>query len=74
LSDNLTTVSVADDEAQIKSLSDNGGMTKAAPSTAARSDDAPEPSPDTFGTLHLEHSSTVDRVADELRQRWGVQV
>jgi len=59
---------VADDEAQIKSLSDNGGMTKAAPSTAARSDDAPEPSPDTFGTLHLEHSSTVDRVADELRR------
>ncbi len=27
-----------------------------------------EPSPDAFGTLHLEHSSTVDRVADELRR------
>jgi DNA-binding GntR family transcriptional regulator len=24
--------------------------------------------PETFGTLHLEHSSTVDRVADELRR------
>ena len=27
-----------------------------------------EPAPDAFGTLHLEHSSTVDRVADELRR------
>lgn len=27
-----------------------------------------ESSPDAFGTLHLEHSSTVDRVADELRR------
>jgi DNA-binding GntR family transcriptional regulator len=27
-----------------------------------------DPSPDAFGTLHLEHSSTVDRVAEELRR------
>jgi DNA-binding GntR family transcriptional regulator len=39
-----------------KSLSDNGDM-----SAAERPSDA-------FGSLHLEHSSTVDRVADELRR------
>jgi DNA-binding GntR family transcriptional regulator len=38
-------------------MPDNGPMPPAEPST----DDA-------FGTLHLEHSSTVDRVADELRR------
>jgi len=42
-----------------KSLSDNGVMNPAQPSGA--------PS-DAFGMLHLEHSSTVDRVADELRR------
>lgn len=39
-----------------KSLSDNGGMHPAERST------------DAFGSLSLEHSSTVDRVADELRR------
>ncbi len=37
-------------------MSDNGGMHPA------------ERAPDAFETLHLEHSSTVDRVADELRR------
>jgi len=45
---------VPDDAAQIKSLPDNGPMTAS--------------TPDAFGTLHLEHSSTVDRVAEELRR------
>ena len=39
-----------------KSLSDNGVM------------DPLERASDAFGTLHLEHSSTVDRVAEELRR------
>ena len=39
-----------------KSLSDNGVMSSA------------ERPPEAFGTLHLEHSSTVDRVAEELRR------
>ena len=43
-----------DDAAQIKSLPDNEPMTAS--------------TPDAFGTLHLEHSSTVDRVAEELRR------
>jgi len=47
---------MARDAATGKSLSDTGVM-----SAAERSSDA-------FGTLHLEHSSTVDRVADELRR------
>jgi DNA-binding GntR family transcriptional regulator len=71
LSDNLTTLSVADDAAQIKSLSDNGRMTKAVSSTGAGDEareTAAETAPDAFGTLHLEHSSTVDRVAEELRR------
>jgi len=45
---------VPDDAAQIKSLPDNEPMTAS--------------TPDAFGTLHLEHSSTVDRVAEELRR------
>jgi DNA-binding GntR family transcriptional regulator len=47
---------MARDAAPGKSLSDNGVMPAA------------ERSSDAFGTLHLEHSSTVDRVADELRR------
>ena len=43
-----------EDAARIKSLSDNGAMTAS--------------TPEAFGTLHLEHSSTVDRVAEELRR------
>src|SRR4249919_1998945 len=39
-----------------KALSDNGGM------------DPDQRPADAFGTLHLEHSSTVDRVAEELRR------
>jgi DNA-binding GntR family transcriptional regulator len=45
---------VPEDAARIKSLSDNGAMTAS--------------TPEAFGTLHLEHSSTVDRVAEELRR------
>jgi DNA-binding GntR family transcriptional regulator len=47
---------MARDAARSKPVSDNGGMTAA------------ERSSDAFGTLHLEHSSTVDRVAEELRR------
>ncbi len=47
---------MARDAAAGKPVSDNGGMS------------AGERSSDAFGTLHLEHSSTVDRVADELRR------
>jgi DNA-binding GntR family transcriptional regulator len=39
-------------------------MHPAEPSTAP----APDASPSPFGSLHLEHSSTVDRVAEELRR------
>src|SRR3954470_24738344 len=36
---------------------------------AARPDSRPDSRPDgPFGTLHLEHASTVDRVAEELRR------
>jgi DNA-binding GntR family transcriptional regulator len=47
---------MARDAASGKSLSDNGGM------------DPLDRASDAFGTLHLEHSSTVDRVAEELRR------
>ena len=47
---------MASDAASGKSLPDNGVM------------DPLERASDAFGTLHLEHSSTVDRVAEELRR------
>jgi DNA-binding GntR family transcriptional regulator len=47
-----------------KSLSDNGSMPPAEPATAPSADEPSSP----FGGLSLEHSSTVDRVADELRR------
>lgn len=47
---------MARDAAVGKSLSDTGVMTAA------------ERTSDAFGSLHLEHSSTVDRVAEELRR------
>ena len=47
---------MAADAASGKSLPDNGSM------------DPAERPVDAFGTLHLEHSSTVDRVAEELRR------
>jgi len=43
-------------------------MTAAKPSTDGRTDSGSTAPADAFGTLHLEHSSTVDRVADELRR------
>jgi len=51
-----------------KSLSDNGRMPPAEPATASSTASSTAEPSSPFGGLSLEHSSTVDRVADELRR------
>jgi hypothetical protein len=60
LSDNLTDPSVLDEGGGTQLVGNNGRVRARNPREALVS----EP----FGSLSLEHSSTVDRVADELRR------